>query len=202
LASGLLWAANCDAKTVARIDLRTRRVTATIDLDGRDPAPESSIAAGDKLVWVLTFGDETAIVSIDPKSNTVVGTIRTPPEPAALAAGLGGLWVSSGRGTVSHIDPRSGEVIGEIQVGDHPRFMAIGGGSLWVLNQGDATVSRIDPSTDRVIATIVVGREPVEGGDLAFGGGMLWARVTDAPVARIDPKTNSVTAPFADRAAS
>jgi YVTN family beta-propeller protein len=197
-----LWAANCDEGTVVRIDPRTRRVTATIELKGRMPSPESSIAACQDLVWILTSGQEDSIVSIDPKANAVVGASHPPEEPAALICGLGGLWVSTGRGTVSHLDPASGELVADIAVGDHPRFMAIGDGSVWVLNQGDATVSRIDPTTDRVIATIPVGSEAVDGGDLASGGGSLWARVTDALIARIDPKTNAVAERYGPRAGS
>jgi virginiamycin B lyase len=197
-----LWAANCDAGAVIRIDPRTRRVTATIELKGRMPAPESSIAACPNLVWILTSGRENALVSIDPKANAIVGAFHPPEEPAALICGLGGLWLSTERGSVSHLDPRSGELLADIAVGDHPRFMAIGDGSLWVLNQGDATVSRIDPTTDRVIATIAVGREAIDGGDLAYGGGSVWARVTDALVARIEPATNSVAGRYGPHAGS
>ena len=42
----------------------------------------------------------------------------------------------------------------------------------------------------------------VDGGDLAVGGGFVWARVSDTLVAKIDPATNSVVARYAPESGS
>jgi YVTN family beta-propeller protein len=120
-----------------------------------------------------------------------------------VRAGYGGVWVAvPARNSVLHIDPDDGSVAAEIPVGVRPRFMAIGEGSVWAMNEGDGTVTRIDPETDTVDATILVTPSPIEGGDIAVGGGSVWARVSDQLVARVDPVTNAVVARYGPPAGS
>jgi YVTN family beta-propeller protein len=80
--------------------------------------------------------------------------------------------------------------------------LAIDEGSVWVMNSGDGTVTRVDASTNAVIATIDVAKYPVEGGDMAVGGGYAWARISAELVAQIDPSTNSVIALYGPSAGS
>ena len=68
----------------------------------------------------------------------------------------------------------TGETVATIEVGAGARFFAVGAGAVWVQNNVDATVSRVDPTTDEVVATIVVDDFPIDGGDLAVGGGFVW----------------------------
>src|SRR5262249_41176932 len=151
------------------------------------PKEESSIAAGDAAVWLIARTPAGArLVRVDPKSNAVAATIDPPAPPAAIRAGEGGLWLISDLRKVVRLDLATGDVVAEIAVGSGPRFTAVGGGSVWVENQGDGTVSRIDAATNTVIATISVSGTAVEGGDMAFGGGFAWARVSDSLVAQID----------------
>lgn len=70
------------------------------------------------------------------------------------------------------------------------------------MNERDGTVSRIDPATDAVTATILVTAVPVDGGDIAVGGGFVWARISDQLVAQIDPTTNEVVARYGPPAGS
>jgi virginiamycin B lyase len=184
-----LWVGDCEASRLLRIDPRTGRVTASIVLPG-PPRQESSVAAGEGAVWVTVPGPR--LVRIDPTTNKITATLDAPAVPGALRAGVGGLWFVSAEGTVFRLDAKTGATVAQITVGSVPRFTAIGGGSVWVLNQVDGTVSRIDPKTNAVAATIVVSGRSVEGGDMAFGGGFAWARVSDALVAQIDPATNTV----------
>jgi DNA-binding beta-propeller fold protein YncE len=74
-----------------------------------------------------------------------------------------------------------------------PRFLTYGDGSIWVLNQGDGTVSRVDARTGKLVATIAVGI-PGHGGEIAFGGGSVWATEMEFPLSQIDAKTNKVVA--------
>jgi len=59
-------------------------------------------------------------------------------------------------------------------------------------------VSRVDPAKNAIAATIRVSGRPVQGGDIAFGGGSVWARVSDVLIAQIDPATNEVVARFGE----
>ena len=87
-------------------------------------------------------------------------------------------------------------------MGRGARFFDVGEGAVWVQNNDDATVSRVDPKSNRVVATIRVDEGAVSGGDLAVGGGYVWARVTSALVAKIDPATNTVIARYGPRLGS
>ena len=70
------------------------------------------------------------------------------------------------------------------------------------MNNTAGTVSFIDPSTNAVKHTIVVSEYPIDGGDIAVGGGFVWARVSDAAVAQIDPATTTVVARYGSRVGS
>lgn len=195
-----LWAGDCKAKTLIRVDPKSGEITATIPLPGA-PMAESSVAVGEGAVW-LTVDHPARLVRIDPKTNRITATTAAPAAAGALRAGLGGLWFASSAGKVIRLDPKTGDRVAQIQAGSSPRFTAIGGGSVWVLNQADGTVTRIDPKTNTVTATITVSSQPVDGGDMAFGGGYAWARVSDALVAQIDPATNKVIRRFGSPAGS
>jgi hypothetical protein len=52
------------------------------------------------------------------------------------------------------------------------------------------------------VATIPAGDGSIDGGDIAVGGGYVWARVSDSLVAQIDPATDKVVARFGPPAGS
>lgn len=137
------------------------------------------------------------IARISPSTNTVVAQVPAPDGASALRAGFGAVWVSNATdGSVTRLDAASGAPVATINVGAGARFMAVGHDSVWVLNNTLGTVSRIDPTTNAVVATVTVSSTPVGGGDIADGGGYVWARVSDSLVAKIDPTTNTVTARY------
>ncbi|HEY4991665.1 MAG TPA: hypothetical protein VII33_06225 [Nakamurella sp.] len=162
-------------------------------------AGESSVAAGEGGVYVMSGGAITpTIARVDPITNAMSSTFPAPDGSKALRAGLGGLWVSSPtRGTVSRLDPATGATVATIKISSGGEdFLTVGFGSVWVLNNNAGTVARIDPSTNTVTTRIQATNIPIEGGDIAAGGGYVWARVTDALVAKIDPTTNMVIARY------
>jgi virginiamycin B lyase len=196
-----LWLGDCATKTLVRVNLATGAIEATIALPFNSITEESSVAAGPDGVFVL--GEGSTIARINPEDNTVITTFDAPAKPSALRASDGALWVTSaGTRTLSRIDPTSGEVLATVDVGPGARFLAIDETSVWVMNSGDGTVSRVDPSTNSVVATIKVTESPVQGGDMAVGGGFAWARVSAELVAQIDPSTNSVVARYGPSAGS
>jgi YVTN family beta-propeller protein len=143
------------------------------------------------------------LVKVDPETDAVVATYPLPGGLSGVRAGYGGVWIAkTDAGSVLHVDPTDGSVLAEIAVGVRPRFLAIGEGSVWAMNEGDGTVSRIDPATDTVTASIIVATRPVQGGDIAVGGGFVWARISDQLVAKVDPTTNEVVARYGPPAGS
>jgi YVTN family beta-propeller protein len=191
-----LWVGSCGSDpAILRIDPVQGKVVATIPIDASDLSPESSIAAGEGAVWVQTA--DADLVKIDPATNKVVSTTPAAPGIVALRAGLGALWATNVTdGTLQRLDPATAAVQAEIPVGDGPRFLAVGEDAVWVLNQGDGTVTRVDPATNTAAATIDADTGRVDGGDIAAGGGAVWARVSDSLVVEIDPATNTAVAAY------
>lgn len=200
-----LWVGSCgDAPSIVRIDPLTAKVVATIPIAaGGDLREESSVAAGEGGVWVLTGGADPKIVKIDPATDTIAATFDQPRGAAAIRAAYGGLWLTDApAGKLLRLDPADASVVAEIPVGQVPRFLAVGEDAIWVMNQLDGSVSHVDPQTNRVVATVPVGNGPIDGGDIAVGGGSVWVRVSDTLVARIDPATDTVVERFGPPAGS
>jgi YVTN family beta-propeller protein len=190
---GSLWVPNCGDKTLARIDLKTNAVTATMPMTIGDS--EGSIASGAGSVWIMTDAKGT-LARIDPDTNKIVAEIYVAGGSFGLAFGEDALWVTStDHDSVARVDPDTNLVAETIAVGKSPRFIAAGGGAVWVLNQGDGSVSRIDPKTNKVTATIEVG-VPGPGGEIAVGEGSVWVTSFEFPLSRIDPATNKVVQQF------
>jgi virginiamycin B lyase len=192
-AFGSLWVPHCGEKRLARVDLKTGKVTASIETAVADS--EGGIAAGAGSIWVVVDAKST-LARIDPDTNAMVATIRLAPGSFTPAFGEGSVWVTSTQeGTVARVDPNTNLVVETVKVGKQPRFLAIGDGAVWVLNQSDGSVSRIDPKKNEVTATIAVG-VPGEGGDISAGEGSVWVTAFGYPVSRIDPATNKVVQQF------
>ncbi len=193
---GSLWAGDCATAQVVRVDPGTGRVRARIDLPFDAITEESSVAAGEGAVFVMSTYPER-IARIDPARNAVTRTFKAPVAPAALRAGYGALWVTNADpGRLLRIDPDSGRTLARILLPFGARFLALGEGAVWVMSNNRGVVTRVDPATNEVRASIPVSDYPVEGGDIAVGGGYVWARVSDTLVAQIDPRTDQVIARF------
>ncbi|MEO7664392.1 MAG: hypothetical protein ABIV26_04645, partial [Candidatus Limnocylindrales bacterium] len=198
---GAAWTATCAGAGLARIDALTGAVS-TVTLDGQIPDPEASIGAGEGAVWLVVRGTPRILVRVDPVTMAVTGRFPVPGSSSAVRAGLGGVWVSDPEaGVVHRIDPATGVVVADIRVGTRPQFLAVGEGAVWTMNQADGTISRIDPSSNAVTATIELG-EPVQGGDIATGGGFLWLRGSQTLLFKIDPVTNKIVARYGPSAGS
>jgi hypothetical protein len=187
---GSLWIPSCGDHTVVRVDARTGAPQATIAAGPADS--EGGICTGAGSVWIVT-SKESDLVRIDPATHKTIAHIRIPPGSFNPVFANGSIWVSSNSGgTLVRVNPETNSVVGETAVGPAPRFLTVGAGSVWVLNQGDGTIARVDAETGKRTAVIAAGI-PGLGGEIAFGGGAVWATVFDFPITRIDAETNAVT---------
>lgn len=144
-------------------------------------------------VWVSH--QPQAVSRIDPKTRTVLGTIKVGNGPAGMAATEEAVWVvNHGDRTVSRIDPARNQVVAMIKVGKNPLLVGTHAGSLWITNQGGGSVTRIDPKTNAVLAEVRVGKS---ASGLASGDGGIFVSVfEEGIVCRIDPRTNKVVSRF------
>jgi virginiamycin B lyase len=185
---GSIWIPLCGKPSkLARVDAKRNVVTA---LFAAGPAAEEGgVTTSTDSVWLVT--DSGGILArVDPDTGEVRQRVR-------IAAGSfnpryhdGRIWVTRAQGAeVTVIDASSGRVLGSVRTGPGPRFLTDGAGSVWPLNQGDGTLTRIDPQTLKALATVALGT-PGHGGDIAFGGGMIWTTMAKTPLSAVDAGTS------------
>ena len=199
---GSLWFGVCGTPEVLRVDPKSGKVIATITVARvSDLQEESSVAAGAGGVWVLATPG--LLVQIDPRTNAVVRVVKAPAGASAIRASKDALWVTlHADSTLLKIDPKTLKTLAVIPVGPGPQFLAVGEGAVWTLDQGGGSVTRVDLATAKATATVQVDSGSVDGGDIAVGGGFVWARVTDGLVAKVDPRTSTVVARYGPPAGS
>jgi YVTN family beta-propeller protein len=183
---------------VLRVDLRQRRVVATI----RGFANPQAIVADRQAVWVTDYWTET-VKRIDPSTNRVVANIHVGEDPEAMALGFGSLWVMNGTGgIISRVDPRTNRVSATIVVGHGVRNMysspwgrsvAVGFGRVWTVVHDDQKLVSIDPRTNMPIAALTIpippGEKSIAPYHVAVGDGSVWVYASPHYVFRIDPKS-------------
>jgi streptogramin lyase len=193
---GSVWVGTCGTATIVRVDDQTGEVLAVIELSVEDLREEGSIAAGEGGVWAIS-ADQSTIVRVDPSTNSEAETYPAPEGATAIRAGFGSLWVTSfATDNLFRLDPATGETTATIPVGDGPRFLAVGDDGVWVLNQTGGTVSHVDASSNSASAEVTVDSRAIQGGDIATGGGAVWARVTSNLVVQIDSSSEQVVATY------
>ena len=189
-----LWVADCDTRTLNRIEARTGKVVAEIATGVANPAGELNVVTGAGSVWIASDA-KGAVSRVDPATDGVIATIAVTPGTSYLAFGFDAVWaVSLEARTVQRIDPATNAVVATIPLGTDPGFLAAGEGAVWVQEQGDGTVARVDPATNAVTGRVKVGAK-LAYGDIDTGGGKVWLRTTEEQTfAVIDPQTLTVTA--------
>lgn len=186
---GSVWAPLCGDKALARVDLATNKLVATVPAGPADT--EGGLVASPDSIWMLSE-PSGSLLRIDPATNRVVAEIAVPKGSFACTYGEGAVWVSGTESNVlTRVDPKTNLVTHSIEVGPQPRFLTYGDGAVWTLNQGDGTVSRVDAKTNKLVATIDLGA-PGKGGEIAFGEGSVWVTVFQIPLTQIDAATNKV----------
>jgi streptogramin lyase len=194
IASGSLWVADCDDRTLVRIDLKTAQVSATIATGIAHPDGELNVVAGAGSIWVASDA-KGVIARVDPASNKVIASIDVSPDTSYLAFGFDAVWAVSGaRRTVQKIDPATNSVVKTTTLGQQPGFLAAGEGAVWVQEQLDGTLARIDPVTSEISGRVKVD-ETLKYGDIDTGGGKVWLRTTaNQTFVVVDPVTLAIRA--------
>jgi DNA-binding beta-propeller fold protein YncE len=186
---GSLWIPSCGAHNLVRADAETGAVEATISVSPADS--EGGIAVGAGSVWLVTSA-ASELDRIDAATNAVIARITIPKGSFNPIFAGDSIWVASNEGNaLVRVSPKTNTVVGSTPIGPKPRFLTQGEGSIWILNQGDGTVSRVDAESGKLLATIPAGI-PGLGGEIAYGGGSVWATVFGFPITRIDPARNKV----------
>ena len=129
-ALGSLWAPACGGNSLARIDPKTFKITATASSGAGDI--RGSIAANADSISLLTDTKET-LSRIDPDQNAVVGELRVPAGCTSLTFAETALWLACpNENKVYRINPETNVVEKTIEVSARPEALAAGENSIWV----------------------------------------------------------------------
>ncbi|MGV1048590.1 MAG: protein kinase domain-containing protein [Solirubrobacterales bacterium] len=165
---GSVWVTDPGAGEVLRVDPESGAVVKRIEVGGR-PGP---ITYGSGRVWVADQGGG-GVTAINARGGRVFKRGIVPrTAPLRLAAGGGGLWVSSAStGSLRRIGFTTARAGDPIRVGRGPAGVTVGGGLVWVANSRGGTVTKVDSATETVVGTVEVGGQP---GGIAAGTDTVW----------------------------
>ena len=180
---GSVWVPLCGKpSTLAKVD-GTRNVVSAVFQAG-PAAGEGGITTSTDSVWLVT-DKEGSLARIDPDSGAVRQIVSVPAGSYNPRFQDGRVWVTRADGAeIMAVDAASGAVLGTTKTGPGPRFLTSGAGSIWTFNQGDGSLTRIDVHSRQVTHTISLGT-PGHGGDIAFGGGMIWTTMPKVPLSAV-----------------
>ena len=185
LASGFgsLWVPLCGhAPALAKVDLSSNKLVSLIKLAA--VMAEGGVTASTDSVWVVV-DSVGSLARISPDTGVVRQIVRVPAGSFNPLYNDGQIWITRAIGAeVTVIDAFDGTPLATVPTGPNPRFLTAGGDAVWILNQGDGSLTRIDTQT-RSTKTIGLGT-PGHGGDISFGGGMIWTTMANIPLSAID----------------
>jgi virginiamycin B lyase len=181
---GSLWVPLCGrTQMLAKVGLASNKLLNVFQIG--PAAAEGGVTASPDSVW-LVIDKEGSLVRIDPATGTVRQTIQVPAGSYNPFYSDGQVWVTRADGSeITAVDAVTGQVSARAQTGPGPRFLTAGAGAVWTLNQGDGSLTRVDIHTRKATQTIALGT-PGHGGDISFGGGMVWTTMWKVPLSVID----------------
>jgi streptogramin lyase len=190
-----VWVPNTRAGTVSRIDVRRRRVVATIKLGAQTFGGgylDAAVVAGGS-VWVSRdFANE--IDRIDAATNRVRARIKVATRPGGMTAGGGYVWAFHFLGPqVTRIDERTGAKR-QFRIEDVAGSgIVYADGAVWVLSTRPAVLVKLDPGTGKEFARVAIPLSPnlkhgvIDAWWVAAGAGSLWvAEANYDRVVRVD----------------
>ena len=123
---GSLWIPSCGSHNLARVDVKTGAIQATIVASPADS--EGGITVGAGSVW-LVVSATSELDRIDPKTNAVVAKIELPKGSFNPIFAEDSVWVASNAGNaLVRVDPKANKVVGSTAIGPKPRFLTVGEG--------------------------------------------------------------------------
>jgi len=144
-----------DGRTVAVIDIASRKLVSTIDL-GKPLRPHCAVFGPQNGLLYVTTELGQSVTIIDPESLHVIGSIPTgQPESHMLAIthdGKRGYTSNVGVGTISVLDLEARQKIAVIQASRHAQRIALSVDDRWVFtaDQTQPQLAVIDTSTNGV----------------------------------------------------
>jgi streptogramin lyase len=191
---GSLWIPSCATQSLARIDPKTWKITASVSAGIGSGSPV--LAATADSIWLLT-DDKTTLSRIDPDQNKVVSELRLAAGCNTLTFGETALWLTCpSENRIVRVNPETNLVEKRIEVSAGPHALAIGESSIWALCLKYGKVEQIDPKTNKVSKTIDLEVPGATEGGIAVTAGTIWVTLPGFPLTRIDSATGRVMQQF------
>jgi outer membrane protein assembly factor BamB len=197
-AEGSLWVTQYDIDRLLRIDLKTGKIAARIDVGG---SPGGVIAAAGA-VWVHDW-EHGRLLKVDTRTNRVVTTLKVGTNNSDIAFAAASVWTIDEHGQLVRVDPDTAAVTRRLSLGaaatlpsDPPRgsTLAAAGDTLWVV-AGDGDIAELDARTGRILGRAHGPALPVEGSRraVADAGGLWISSPFRRQIIHIDARTRRVT---------
>ena len=188
VAFGSVWLTETNNGNILRVDPRTRRVTARIQVGS-----EVSLAAGDGSIWAIPRAagvPATPLMRIDPRTNRVARIAMRAPGGGSFIGGYivvgPRVWVIGGTSVLA-VDPTRNRPVREVELGGSYQIdnAFLRDGELW-LTRGDRTITRLDAVTGRRLGR-VPWRTPASGYVFPYADKLI--KVAARSVALAEPAT-------------
>ncbi len=190
-----VWVGSTGPFAVHRIDPKSNREVATVDLPGE---PCAGLAAGFGSLWVPLCGKPNSLARVDLTTNRLVEVLPIGPAKAegGIAAGGDSVWmITDAQGSLARIDPKSGQVRQTVTVAAGSYNPLYRDGVVWVTGHDSGVVTAVDATGGKVLTTVPVGDGPRF---LTAGARAVWVLLQGTgEVVRIDARTRQVTARIA-----
>jgi hypothetical protein len=200
---GSLWVSVAADDTLLRLDARTGRRLALIDVhraDRRALGGGTLAASGNKL-WIAapvhvdgdpSIGNASGWIGrIDTRTRKLRITQVYGDPPSQVAVGPAGVWVTGGR-TVRRVNVTSGDIVGTVRLPAYLGAVAVGASAVWVDEPNMGRLIEIDPRTLRVRGSVKIGPSTL-GSSLTVVGHVVWAATNDGVVS-VDQRSRRVGA--------
>src|SRR5205085_12027168 len=113
-AFGSFWVPDCSDNSVSRVDLKTKKVTASVPVAVSTTG--SVMVANEDSVWILADARST-LIRVDPETNRPVADVTLPQGCDAIAFGESAIWVTCPiSDKVLRIDPKTNLIDQRIEV--------------------------------------------------------------------------------------
>jgi YVTN family beta-propeller protein len=148
-----IWVSDIQSNQLLEIDPETRRVVATVKLEGKP----SEVTYGHGTIWVI-LSDKDEVVGVDPNTHQVVTTLSSNAFIHGLAVDPDRVWYTHPY-ALNYYEPASSGS-GGFSVTNPPARIVFYAGSLWITSPNEGLVTRINPEDQSVISVIDLGTDP------------------------------------------
>jgi virginiamycin B lyase len=179
---GYVWVASHGGDptgSIVKIDPSTLSIVDVMPIGNLSTAGPNWLSAGAGSIWT-DVPNMSAVVRIDPATDTVVATIPDKGVCGALAAGDTAVWVAGGGGAgcsgdypgITRIDPNTNEVTTRLNAGGQTDALALDGNTLWYGTTSSNFLGRVDTGTGAIVGQLKL---PGAAFGLTAAFGSVWA---------------------------